>query len=557
MIQRSSDEPREGGDVELDRLIVHARVHTVDETMPKAEAVGIVGDRIAWVGSDEEARELVGSATDVIDATGHTLLPGFIDSHNHVRLGSNPREVDLNGAATLEELRGRVRAHADTHPDYTWIEGSGWNYGAMPGGRLPTWQDLDGLTGGRPAFLFSYDVHNVWLNREAMAAFGITRDTASVPFGHVSMDAGSGDPTGFVSGFAVNGISRRGQAALEGVVPGFAREMQYEATVESLDMAIAFGITTVVEPQSSPDDLWIFERARSEGRLRSRLVAAMFHPVGTTDAERDEFEAVRARFDDDHLRVAPVKLYIDDVVEPWTAAMLEPYANRPGERGELFWEPEAFADVMIDLERRGFQCHIHGTGDRGLRTALDGIEAARAANGPGDRRHLMVHTECLAPSDVPRFGALGVMPCMQPRHCAPEIVADWRANVGPERWRHAWAFRSLHQTGARLAFSSDWNVAEMDPMVGIYSALTRANLDGSEAWVPEETLDLATTLRAYTEGGAYTCFAEQDRGSITPGKYADLVLLSEDLLALEDEPRRILDTHVELTMVGGEIVHPA
>jgi predicted amidohydrolase YtcJ len=133
-------------------------------------------------------------------------------------------------------------------------------------------------------------------------------------------------------------------------------------------------------------------------------------------------------------------------------------------------------------------------------------------------------------------------------------VADWRANVGPDRWRYAWAFRSLHETGARLTFSSDWNVAEMDPMVGIYSALTRANLDGSEAWVPQETLDLATTLRAYTEGGAYACFAEGDRGSITPGKYADLVLLSEDLLALEDEPRRILDAHVELTMVGGEIV---
>ena len=211
--------------------------------------------------------------------------------------------------------------------------------------------------------------------------------------------------------------------------------------------------------------------------------------------------------------------------------------------------------MMIDLERRGFQCHIHGTGDRGLRTALDGIEVARAANGPGDRRHLTVHTECLDPADVPRFGALGVMPCMQPRHCAPEIVADWRANVGPERWRYAWAFRSLHESGARLTFSSDWNVAEMDPMVGIYSALTRANLDGSEAWVPEETLDLATTLRAYTEGGAYACFAEDDRGSISPGKYADVVLLSEDLLALEGEPRRILDTHIELTMVGGEIVH--
>ena len=255
--------------------------------------------------------------------------------------------------------------------------------------------------------------------------------------------------------------------------------------------------------------------------------------------------------------MGPIKLYIDDVIEPWTAAMLEPYANRPGERGELFWEPREFAELITDLERRGFQCHIHGTGDRGLRTALDGIEAARAANGPGDRRHLMVHTECLDVADVPRFGALGVMPCMQPRHCAPEIVADWRANVGPERWRYAWAFRSLRDAGATLTFSSDWNVAEMDPMVGIYTALTRANLDGSDAWVPEETLDLASTVRAYTMGGARACFAEANRGSVTAGKYADLVVLSEDLFALEAEPRRILDVRATHTIVGGDIVHRA
>jgi hypothetical protein len=537
-------------------MIVNARVHTMDDAMPEARAVAVEGERVSWVGADEEARTPTDAHTDVIDARGATVLPGFIDSHNHVRLGSNPAEVDLAGALSLDELRARVRAHADAHPDLTWIEGVGWNYGAMPGGRLPTWADLDGLTGGRPAFLFSYDAHNVWMNREAMRAFGITREVTTVPFGHVELDE-AGEPTGFVTGFAVMGISRTGQAALEGVLPGYERALQYERTIESLDMATAFGITTVVEPQNSPDDLWIFERAREEGRLRSRLVAAMFHPVGTSEAEVREFEAARARLDDDRLRVGPIKLYIDDVIEPWTAAMLEPYANRPGERGELFWQPREFAELITDLERRGFQCHIHGTGDRGLRTALDGIEAARAANGPGDRRHLMVHTECLDAADMPRFGALGVMPCMQPRHSAPEIVADWRANVGPERWRHAWAFRSLRDAGATLTFSSDWNVAEMDPMVGIYTAITRANLDGSEAWIPEETLDLASTLRAYTMGGARACFAESNRGSVTAGKYADLVVLSEDLFALEAEPRRILDVRVTHTIVGGEVVYRA
>jgi predicted amidohydrolase YtcJ len=352
------------------------------------------------------------------------------------------------------------------------------------------------------------------------------------------------------------GLSRDGQAALEGVVPGYARGFQYERTLASLDMAAAFGITTILEPQNSPEDLWIFERAREEGRLRSRLIAAMFHPVGTTEADRARFDEVRARHDDDRLRVGPIKLYVDDVIEPWTAAMLEPYANRPSERGELFWQPRELADLVIDLERRGWSCHVHGTGDRGLRVALDAFEAARRANGDLSPRHGIVHAECLHPDDVPRFGSLGVVPIMQPRHCAPQIVADWRANVGPERWRHAWAFRSLRDAGARLAFSSDWNVAEMDPMVGIYTAMTRANLDGSEAWVSEETVELETAIHAYTMGGAYVAFADERRGSISVGKQADLVVLSHDLFAeTAADPRRVLDVHVTHTIVDGEVVH--
>jgi hypothetical protein len=524
---------------------------------PWADAVAVRGDRIAWVGAEADVELHVGSDTMVIDARRKMLLPGFIDTHNHVRLGSNPLEVNLAGAGTLDELKMRIRAFSDARPELTWIEGVGWNYSAMPDGRLPTWQDLEGLTGGRPAFLFSYDVHNVWMNREAMEIFGITRESDTVAFGRVGKDA-SGAPTGFVTGFAVMGISRAGQAALEGVVPGYARELQYTRTMESLDMAVAYGITTVVEPQNSPDDLWIFERARDEGRLRSRLIAAMFHPVGTTDAEREEFVSARARLNDDRLRVAPIKLYSDDVIEPWTAAMLEPYANRPGERGETFWDPTEFGELITELERQNFQCHIHATGDRGIRTALDAIQTAREANGPADRRHMMIHTECLTEQDIPRFAELGVVPGMQPRHCSPDIVADWRANVGPDRWRHAWAFRSLQEAGARLAFSSDWNVAEMDPVVGIYSAITRATLKGTESWVPEERVDLATAIGAYTMGGAYACFAEDDRGSITPGKYADLALLSHDLFgSVKPDPRRLLDTKVELTMVGGSVVYEA
>lgn len=366
-------------------------------------------------------------------------------------------------------------------------------------------------------------------------------------------DQASGEPTGSVTGFAIDGISRRGQEALREVVPGYADEMQYRRVVDSLDLAMAFGITTVVEPQNSIDDLALFDRARSEGRLRSRLVVALFHPPGTTSEELDEFERARSRYDDDRLRVAPVKLYIDDVIEPRTAALLDDYSDLPGHRGDTFWEPRAFAELMVELERRGFQTFTHATGDRGIRIALDAIEHARAVHGGRGLRHQIVHVECLAPEDIPRFAHLDVAACMQPRHCAPEIVADWRRHVGPGRWRHAWAFRSLHEAGATLAFSSDWNVAEMDPMVGIYTALTRASLDGREAWITEETLDLETTIRAYTIGGAYANHYEADRGSITRGKYADLVVVSEDLFSLP--PSGVLGARVELTVVGGEIAH--
>jgi predicted amidohydrolase YtcJ len=530
-----------------DLLIRGGRVFTVDDALPWVEAVAVSDGRISWVGSDADAPH----ARETIDARGRLVLPGFVDAHNHVRLGSVGSAVPLAGARSLEEIRSRVAAFAREHAAEDWIEGEGWNYSAIPGG-IPSARDLEGITQGKPAFLFSYDVHTVWMNREALESLGIVKGSGDVPFGRVARD-GDGEPTGFLTDFAVMGLSRDGQAALQGVLPSFSEDRRYERLLESLDMAARFGITTVVEPQNSVDDLPLFARARDEGALRSRLVAALFHPPGTTDGDLDAFEDARWTYDDDRLRVGPIKLYIDDVIEPHTAAMLEPYANRADEVGHLFWDPDAFADLIVRLERRGFQTFTHATGDRGIRTTLDAVEHARAVNGPHDARHQIVHVECVHPDDLPRFAELGVVACMQPRHAAPEIVGEWRENVGHVRWPSAFPWRSLHDAGATLAFSSDWNVAEMDPMVGIYTALTRASLDGSEPWTPDQRLDLATTIRAYTLGSAYANFAEDDRGSITVGKYADIVIVSHDLFALED-PRAVLDARVELTMVGGEVV---
>jgi predicted amidohydrolase YtcJ len=537
-----------------DLAIVNAAVHTVDDGFPVAEAVAVAGDRIVAVGADDDVRALIGPATEVIDAAGASLLPGFVDAHNHVRLGSNPGAVQFFGATSLPEIRERIDAFARAHPDAAWIEGEGWNYAAVPGGS-PTADMLEGAGNGKALFLFSYDVHTVWLNREAISRLGITRDTVHLPWGTVEQDPATGEPTGYVHDFAVLGISEEGQRALEPFIPGYAPDAQYERLVASLDMATELGITTIVEPQNGLDDIALFVRARRDGTLRSRLIAAMLCLPGTTAERLDALEDAKRTYADDRFRVGPIKLYIDDVIEPHTAAMLAPYANA-ATSGDTFWPPEEFERFFLELDRRGLQAFTHATGDRGIRTVLDAVQRCRAELGPRDPRHQIVHVECVHPDDIARFGAVGVVACMQPRHCAPDIVAEWRENVGAERERYAWPFRSIAATGGVLAFSSDWNVAEMDPMTWLYTATTRADLSGNGAWNTDETIDLRTAVRAATWGSAYANHLNDRRGTIAPGKDADLVVLTRDLFE-PDDPLAILDTRVATTIVAGRVVHRA
>ena len=533
-----------------DLAIVGGSVHTGEDHRTAPSAVAIEGDRILTVGSDDDVRELVTSATRVIDARGATVLPGFIDAHNHVRLGSNPGAVALAGATTLEEIRDRIDAFSRAHPGAAWIEGEGWNYVAVPGG-APTAAMLEGCGGGAALFLFSYDVHTVWLNREAMRRLGISRETVHLPWGTVELDV-TGEPTGYVHDFAVLGISEEGQRTLAPHVPGYAPSRQLERLVASLAMATELGITTIVEPQNGLDDLELFVAAREAGALRSRLIAAMLCLPGTTAERLDALaEAARAH-DDDRFRVGPIKLYIDDVVEPHTAAMLEPYANA-ATTGQTFWPPEEFAAFLQELERRGMP-GVHARDGRpgnphGARRGVVVPGPVRAGRSPPPDRP----RGCVHPADVPRFAELGVVACMQPRHCAPDIVGEWRANVGPERERFAWPFRSIAAAGGVLAFSSDWNVAEMDPMTWLYTAVTRADLDGNDAWNLEERISLTDAVRAATWGSAYANHLEHRRGSLVAGMDADVVVLDRDLFAGGD-PRAILDTHVRTTIVAGEVV---
>ncbi|HEX5017489.1 MAG TPA: amidohydrolase, partial [Actinomycetes bacterium] len=498
-----------------------------------AEAVLVRDGGIAWVGRDRDVPDVTGRH-EVIDLRGRLVTPGIVDAHNHVRLGTGTDAVQLSGATSMPEVHQRINDWLRDNPSATWVHAEGFDYSALPEARHPRLSDLDGVGNGRPIMILDYSVHAALLNQAALDAFGIGAGSGDVAWGTVERDD-DGRPTGYGADFAVKGIADAGQKALAKVSPAFTPDALYRRVTSGLEMAARFGITTVVEPQNAIDDLKVFQRVRDEGRLTSRVETALFHPVGTSADTLDAFDAARDEYDDDWLRVQAIKLYIDDIVEPHTAAMHEPYANRPDTRGYTYYDPEELAQVITELDRRGFPCFVHATGDRGITTTLDAFAAARtsnasldAASGAGRRarppRHQVVHVECTAESDLNRFAELGVVACMQPRHCAPEIIEQWRENVGEQRWRYAWPMRSLAGRGAVLAFSSDWNVAEMDPLVGIYTALTRADLDGGQSWVPEECVDIETALHAYTWGSAYSIRAEGHRGTIEEGKAGDLTV---------------------------------
>jgi predicted amidohydrolase YtcJ len=535
-----------------DLLITGARVRTFDPSAPWAEAVGVTDGRISYVGTAADAP----AAARRIDASGRLVTPGIIDSHNHLLLGFDEDAVSLEGAHDLAEVRRRITGFAARRPDLDWICAENAVYSIVEG-RRPNAADLEGLT-DKPIFVTTYDQHSVWLNRAALAVLGVSGGT-DIAWGRPELDVDTGEPTGWVTDFYTSAMTEGGLAALQADIPMYSPERRYRKLQSSMRMATTLGITTVVEPQVPLAELPLFERALAEGVLTSRVIAALFHPVGADGTFRQRLrDAVDSAVPHPMLRLGPVKLYADDVIEPHTALMLDDYANRPGVRGRPSYPGRELVDVMGELDRMGFQTHTHATGDAGIRLTLDAIEQAARTNGTRDRRHGIVHVECLHPDDLPRFRALGVTAAMQPRHCSPDLVAGtWMDNVGEQRWNRAWRFRSLLDSGATVAFSSDWQVGEMDPLVGIYSAATRAGLDGSVPWTPDERVGLDRALEAYTVHGAHAWHAEADRGRIETGLLADLVVWSGDLYDYEQSPDGLLDQHAEMTLVGGAVAHSA
>lgn len=521
--------------------VVNARVWTGESRRPWADAIAVRGERIAAVGSSAEVKKLAVAGTRVIDARGQMLTPGFVDAHVHlVDGGFRLASVQLRDASTPQEFVARIRAFAATVPPGTWITGGDWDHENW-GGELPRREWVDSVTPDHPVWVNRLDGHMALANSAALRAGNVDAATPDVEGGTIVRAAGGREPTGVLKDNAQSLVGR--------AVPEPSPESSDRAVAAAMRYVAEQGVTSV-HSMGTWADLAAFERAHRAGRLTTRIYAAV--PISTWERLRDTV-AARGR-GDAWLRIGALKAFVDGSLGSHTAAMLAPFTDAPDDVGLLVDSPAELYAWTRAADLAGLQLMVHAIGDRAIRTQLDLFERVAAENGPRDRRFRIEHAQHVSPSDVARFGSLGVIASMQPYHAIDD--GRWAEKViGPERARTTYAFRSLRDAGARLAFGSDWFVAPPTPLDGIYAAVTRRTLDGAHpgGWVPEQKITVEDALRAYTAGGAYASFEEGDRGTLARGKLADFLLVDRDLTRIA--PETIRDARVSLTVVGGRVVY--
>ena len=519
--------------------IVNARVWTGDRRRPWADAVLVRGDRIDAVGSSAAIRKRVAPGDRVIDAHGMMVTPGFIDSHVHFLDGGFAlSSVKLRDARTKEEFVRRIRDYAATLPAGTWILNGDWDHTSW-GGELPERGWIDSVTPHNPVWINRLDGHMNLANSLALRAAHITRDTKDVEGGTIVRDA-NGEPTGVLKDNAMGLMS---------AVPDPSVEMSLRALDSAMTYVAERGVTSV-DHMGTWGDLALFERANAMHALRTRIAAAV--PLASWARLRD---TVAARgHGDAWLRIGGLKGFVDGSLGSHTAAMLEPFTDAPNDRGLFVNTPEDLYTWTSGADRAGLQVMVHAIGDSAIRTQLDIYQRVEQENGPRDRRFRIEHAQHIAPADIPRFAQLGVIASMQPYHAIDD--GRWADRViGAERAKTTYAFRSLLDAGATLAFGSDWFVAPATPLEGIYAAVTRRTLDDRHpgGWVPEQKITVEQALRAYTRGAAFAAFREKELGMLAPGMLADLVLIDHDLTRVA--PETIRDARVMLTVVGGRVVY--
>lgn len=530
-----------------DWLITGARVYTVNPAQPWAEAVAIKGDKIVFVGSAREAKKFTGKQTRVIEAGGKLLLPGIQDSHVHFLSGSlNLTRVDLSGTRSVEEIQDRIRQFTAAHPELNWVQGRGWMYSAFPD-NMPHKRYLDEVVPDRPAVMRCADGHTSWVNSKALALAGITKKTPDPVDGRIVRDS-QGEPTGALLEGASSLVSR--------LIPEPTREEKLAALRAGMKEAARWGLTCAHGLGGEFEELELFEQINQEGSQTLRLVVAMsIDEPGPKEKDFEAYALASAKHHDNWLAVRGVKLMLDGVIDSGTGAMLQPYEDQGDNRGKLFWEPDDYKKAVLEFSRRGIQVSTHSIGDRAIRLTLEAYELAARESGHPELRHKIEHAECIAADDIKRFGQPFIVASFQPLHANPEPawMAAWIKKAGPEREQRAFAWNSVLKAGGQLAFGSDWPVVTINPWPGVQMAVTREDWDGKPqgGWLPGEKLTLDQAIYAYTLGGAYALNEESIRGSIEPGKLADLVLLSQNIFQIP--VNKIRETTPVLTMVGGKI----
>jgi predicted amidohydrolase YtcJ len=538
----------------VDRIFVNGKIWTGDPAHPQAEALAISGDKIVSVATTKEIRGLASLDTAVVDLKGRLVVPGFQDSHVHFP-GPSIHTVRLDGVETLAEFQQRLAEFAKANPNLAWITGGGWGYSAFPN-QMVHREYIDAVISDRPVYVSERDGHMGLANSKALQLAGITRDTPDPPNGHIMRDA-NGEPTGE--------LKEAAQFLMYSHVPRRTAEDLYESLLRHMDEAAADGLTSVQNASWSPEDQPVYLRALAAGKLKLRFrLAPMILPnEGGAPKEHNlkkpltvedltYYKELRETFQGPLIKFGSIKGVLDGTVDARTAAMFEPYTG--GGTGIPFWEQGDLNKTVALYDREGFQVMLHAIGDKAIHMALDAFEYAAKTNGTSGRRHRVEHAEVPRLADLPRFKELGVIASTQALFASPDatVLENFAVLLGPQRAAHADSFKLYDDAEAVQAFGSDWSVFDFAPLKGIYCAVTRMTPEGTPpgGWYPEGRISVEAALRHYTRDGAYASFEEDGRGTLAPGKLADLVVLSKDILTLP--PREILTTKVLLTVMGGK-----
>ena len=528
-------------------IIRNAKVWTVDRSHPEAAAIAILGDRIVAVGSDAEIDAWRGPATHVLDVSGKRLLPGFNDAHVHFTDGGAQLDnVQLNDATSSQEFARRIAERAAKTAKDEWLLGGDWDETKWNPAQMPTKELIDPVTPTTAVAVNRYDGHMIRANSLALKLAGITAQTPDPAGGVIVRDA-QGNLTGGLKDAAADLVYK--------VIPLPTHKQRRHSIERALEHAASLGVTSVQHMNPDYADIAIYNELLDEGKLTTRIYAA---PLITQVDDQVKI-GIKRGFGGPYLRIGALKAYADGSLGSATAYFFEPFADQPGNRGLLSDEMHSISlmrDRMMSADSAGLQLCTHAIGDAGISTILDLYAEIEKAHGRADRRWRVEHAQHMAAKDFDRFAELHVIASVQPYHAIDD--GRWaESRIGHDRASRTYAFRTFLDHGVRLALGTDWNVAPLNPMLSLYAAVTRTTLDGKNpnGWFPEQKITVREAIEAYTVGSAYAEFQEKEKGSITAGKLADMMLLSEDVLNIDSA--KIRDVRVLKTWVGGKLTYDA